>query len=154
MLTDQPLASVLRSPTASRRMVKLAMELTQYGLEYKPRPGIKAQALADFIVECMATGGTTNLDVAAGVEGWWEMCTNGAARSRHCGGGVMLTSLEGFKTYNYLVYKFKTSNNGAEYEALIAELRLAISLRAEKLRIKTDSRLVVGQLNGSFATKE
>lgn len=36
VLTDQPLASVLRSPTTSGRMVKWAMELTQYGLKYKP----------------------------------------------------------------------------------------------------------------------
>lgn len=52
------------------------------------------------------------------------------------------------------MYQFKSSNNGAEYEPLIAGLRLAISLRVEKLRVKTDSRFVVGQLNGNFATKE
>lgn len=30
VLTDQPLANVLQSPTSSRQMVKWAMELTQY----------------------------------------------------------------------------------------------------------------------------
>lgn len=42
VLTDQPLANVLRSPTSSGRMVKWAMELTQYGLEYMPHLAIKA----------------------------------------------------------------------------------------------------------------
>lgn len=50
VLTDQLLTSVLRSPASSDQMVKWAMELMQYDLEYKPRPVIKAQALADFIV--------------------------------------------------------------------------------------------------------
>lgn len=57
VLTDQPLANVLRSPTASGRMVKWVIELTQYGLEYKPHPTIKAQSRADFIVECTAIDG-------------------------------------------------------------------------------------------------
>lgn len=55
VLTDHPLASVLRSLTSSRQMMKWAMELTQYGLEYKPRPSIKVHALADIIVECTTT---------------------------------------------------------------------------------------------------
>lgn len=52
VLTDQPLGSILRNPVASGRMVKWAVELTQYSLEYRPQTAIKGQALADFIVEC------------------------------------------------------------------------------------------------------
>lgn len=59
VLTDQPRASVLKSPTSLGRMVKWLMELTQYGLEYKPQRAIKAQALEEFIVKCTATGGQT-----------------------------------------------------------------------------------------------
>lgn len=49
VLIDQPLVSIMRSPTSSGRMVKWAMELTQYGLEYKPPLSIKAQALVDLL---------------------------------------------------------------------------------------------------------
>ncbi|KAL0381134.1 UNVERIFIED_CONTAM: hypothetical protein Sangu_0177700 [Sesamum angustifolium] len=32
-------------------MVKWAVELSEYGIEFHPRPAIKAQVLADFVVE-------------------------------------------------------------------------------------------------------
>lgn len=106
VLIDQPLASVLRSPTSSGRMVKWAMELTQYGLEYKPRLAIKAHAFADFIVKCTTTSGWAVPEGPVEGDGWWEMHMDGAASSRHCGGGVVLTSPDGFKTYCSLTYKF------------------------------------------------
>ena len=40
---------------------------------------------------------------------------------------------------------FPTSNNEAEYEAIIARLDLAISVSSEKIMIRSDSQLVVGQ---------
>lgn len=52
VLTDQPHGSILRNPISSGRMVKWAVELAQYILEYQLRKTIKAQALADFIAEC------------------------------------------------------------------------------------------------------
>ena len=38
--------------TTSGRMVKWSIELSKYGLEFRPRKSIKAQTLADFVVEC------------------------------------------------------------------------------------------------------
>lgn len=60
----------------------------------------------------------------------------------------MLTTPEGFRLYYALEYIFKTSNNEAKYEAVLGGLRLAKALGVSKLRIRTDSRLVVGQLKG------
>ena len=51
MLTNQPLRQVLRKPELSGRILKWAMELTTFDIEYRPRPAIKAQALVDFIAE-------------------------------------------------------------------------------------------------------
>jgi len=53
VLIDQPLRSTLESYGASGRMVKWAIELAPYGIKYEPRRAIKAQALADFIAECL-----------------------------------------------------------------------------------------------------
>ncbi|XP_031127679.1 uncharacterized protein LOC116029776 [Ipomoea triloba] len=152
VLTDQPLAGILRNPMSSGRMMKWAIELTQYGIEYRPRPSIKAQALADFIVECTTQDrrGKTNNDAP---DEWWELNADGAASAKHCGGGIMLTTPEGFKVYYSLEYQFKVSNNEAEYEAVIGGIRLAVALGARNLRIKTDSRLVVGQMKGTFETR-
>lgn len=41
-------------------------------------------------------------------------------------------------------------NNQAEYEALIAGLKLAIEVKIESLLIQTDSQLVEGQVTRAF----
>ena len=52
VVTNQPLRAILHRPETSGRMIKWAMELSQYNIKYKSRTAIKAQALSDFIVEC------------------------------------------------------------------------------------------------------
>jgi len=42
---------VLGKPELSGRILKWAMELIAFNIEYKPRPAIKAQVLVDFIVK-------------------------------------------------------------------------------------------------------
>ncbi|XP_019161960.1 PREDICTED: uncharacterized protein LOC109158496 [Ipomoea nil] len=84
---------------------------------------------------------------------WWEMHVDGATSRQHCGGGVMLITLEGFRLYYALSYLFQTSNNEGEYEAVLGGLRLTKTLGVGCLRIKTDSRLVVGQVSGTCEAK-
>ncbi|KAM2090852.1 hypothetical protein ACFX1T_029413 [Malus domestica] len=45
-----------------------------------------------------------------------------------------------------LRFKFKASNNEAEYEALITCLRLAKHLRVKRIDIFSDAQLVVNQI--------
>ena len=52
MLTDQSLREVLQRMTTSGRMIKWSIELSEYGLEFRPRKSINVQALADFVTEC------------------------------------------------------------------------------------------------------
>ena len=47
---------------------------------------------------------------------------------------------------HFLVLSFPTSNNQAEYEALLAGLRLAEDLGAREVQIYTDSQLVASQI--------
>ena len=51
VMTDQPIKKSMNKPEAAGRMVQWAIELSQFDIEYLPRMAIKAQALADFIVE-------------------------------------------------------------------------------------------------------
>ncbi|XP_019194065.1 PREDICTED: uncharacterized protein LOC109188017 [Ipomoea nil] len=81
------------------------------------------------------------------------MHADGASSQRHCRGGVVLISPEGFRLYYALSYLFPTSNNGPEYEAVLNGLQLAKALGVERLRIKTNSRLVVGQISGTCEAK-
>ncbi|XP_077251717.1 uncharacterized protein LOC143890930 [Tasmannia lanceolata] len=52
VLTDQPLKQVLHRPDISGRLVKWAVELSEFDIQYAPRPAIKAQVLADFVTKC------------------------------------------------------------------------------------------------------
>ncbi|XP_019172753.1 PREDICTED: uncharacterized protein LOC109168166 [Ipomoea nil] len=78
------------------------MELTLYGIEYAPRPSIKTQALADFIVECSAYPVEGSLVEGPKTAELWEIHTDGAGGSKHCMGGVMVTTPEGFRLYYVL----------------------------------------------------
>ena len=49
---------------------------------------------------------------------------------------------------------FTASNNETEYEAIIAGIDLAISVSSEKIIIRSDSQLVVGQVNGKYETRD
>lgn len=51
VLTNFPLRQVLQKPDASGRLLKWAVELSEFDIIYAPRTAIKGQALADFVVE-------------------------------------------------------------------------------------------------------
>ena len=48
----------------------------------------------------------------------------------------------------------QVSNNTAEYEALIAGLRLAKAVMARRVEASSNSQLVVRQVNGEYETKK
>ena len=51
-------------------------------------------------------------------------------------------------------FKYNTTNNAAEYEALLTGLKLAIKVRAEHLKVYFDSQLVVNQVKGTYQVKD
>ncbi|XP_019154276.1 PREDICTED: uncharacterized protein LOC109150745 [Ipomoea nil] len=152
VLTNQPLDEVLRASGSASRLVRWAMRLSLFDIQFKPIPAIKGQALADFIVECIARGATER--VRDEDEEWWTLSTDGSSSAKSCGGGVVLITPEGFRAYYALRFAFKLSNNEAEYEALLGGLRLALNMRVEKLKIRCDSKLVVGQVTGEFEASD
>lgn len=52
VLTEQPLKRILHKPETSSRLVSWSIELGEFDIIYEPRPAIKAQVLADFLIEC------------------------------------------------------------------------------------------------------
>ena len=46
---------------------------------------------------------------------------------------------------------FKASNNEAEYEALIAGLKLAATIEADEVTVFCDFQLIVNQATGEYA---
>ena len=51
VLIDYPLRQVLQKPESLGRMLKWAIELGQFDMNYWPRMAIKGQAFIDFITE-------------------------------------------------------------------------------------------------------
>ena len=50
--------------------------------------------------------------------------------------------------------EFPASNNEAEYEAILSGLGFAITLNALKVRIHSDSQLIVGQIRKKYEAKD
>ncbi|XP_077215663.1 uncharacterized protein LOC143850290 [Tasmannia lanceolata] len=83
----------------------------------------------------------------------WTLHVDGSAGKTGCGAGVVLHGPEGFTLEYALRLDFKASNNEAEYEALLAGLSLATELGAGKLKVYSDSQLVVNQVNGAYEAR-
>ena len=73
----------------------------------------------------------------------------------HAGGiGVVLKSLEADTLKRKVRLHYPTTNNEAEYEALLKGLELARSLEAKSVLVQGDSQLVICQVNGMYEAKE
>ncbi|XP_077228511.1 uncharacterized protein LOC143861468 [Tasmannia lanceolata] len=83
----------------------------------------------------------------------WTLHVDGSVGKTGHGAGVVLHGPEGFTLEYALRLYFKASNNEAEYEALLAGLSLATELGAGKLKVYSDSQLVVNQVNGTYEAK-
>lgn len=164
VITDQPLRKILHKPDLSGRLINWAVELGQFDLRYIPRTAIKAQALADFVVECsfsttepeipantLATTDNTTLSTTDNI---WKLYVDGSSTNTRCGAGLVLNSPDGFQVKQALQLNFKATNNQAEYEALLAGLTLARNLQVQKIAVYSDSQLVVRQTTGDYSTKD
>ena len=49
--TEYPMKQVLHKPEVSGRLMKWAIELSEFDIRYKPKTAIKGQVLADFVME-------------------------------------------------------------------------------------------------------
>ncbi|KAK3010429.1 hypothetical protein RJ639_011088 [Escallonia herrerae] len=153
VLTDQPLRKVLLSPEASGRLVNWSVELGEFDLQYKPRTTIKAQALADFIVKCTLLEDPPQL-VISEVTDPWNLYVDGSSALGSSGAELILISPEGFTIEYALCFGFQASNNEAEYEALLAGIRLAHALKVDSLSVHSDSQLVVNHVLGDYEARD
>ena len=70
------------------------------------------------------------------------------------GVGLVLISLERIIIEKSLRLGFLVTNNEAEYEALLAEMSMVQKMGEKDVEIFSDSRLVVGQVQGELETKD
>lgn len=88
-------------------MTEWSNQLPDYGLQYEPRRAIKAQALADFLVEC------TNRPVAPDETKPWELFVDGSATKTGSGAGLLIKTDLGDRLEYAVKFAFTASNNEA-----------------------------------------
>jgi ribonuclease HI len=130
----------------SGRLANWAIELGQFDLEFVPRSAIKGQVLADFLAEL------TNLP-EVGEERGYIIYVDGSSTKRRGGAGIVVVTPGGKELNGSLRLEFKTTNNEAEYEAVIAGLGLALELGAKSVEVRCDSQVIVGHVMGEFEAK-
>ena len=90
VMTDLPIQKVLKKPDVVGRMVKWAVELSEFDIKYVPRGSIKVQVFADFVVELSSK-------VARNAEGdfRWVLSVDGSCNQLGSGAGVILEGPNG-----------------------------------------------------------
>ena len=122
-------------------------------LAFEPRKAIKGQTLADFIVEITRPTIEPILDPAGGKR-HWTLMVDGSSIANGCGARIIFQSPEGDKFEYAIRFQFQASNNEAEYEALLAGINMCKAAGALEIEAKTDSLLVITQVNDDFECKE
>ncbi|RDX67650.1 Retrovirus-related Pol polyprotein, partial [Mucuna pruriens] len=119
--TDLPILQVLQKPDLAGRMVAWRVQLFEFDISFEKRGYIKAQLASE--------------------DREWFLSVDGASNQAESGAGVILEGPDGVLIEQSLRFEFKANNNQAEYEALLAGMRLGQELEAKILTAKSDSKL-------------
>ena len=84
----------------------------------------------------------------------WSVYVDGSSTLENAGAGVLLIGPDKEEFKYSIKFTFPITNNAAKYEALLAGLRLARRVRAEKVRVFIDSQLVVQQVSREYEVKD
>ncbi|RVX00271.1 hypothetical protein CK203_026646 [Vitis vinifera] len=107
--------------------------------------------MADFVLEYSRR---PNQHHESSEQEWWTLRVDGASRSSGSGVGLLLQSPTGEHLEQAIRLGFSASNNEAEYEAILSGLDLALALSVSKLRIYSDSQLVVRHVQKEYEAKD
>ena len=129
-------------------MARWAIELSEFGIQYKPRLAKKGQVLADFLAKIPKSG------ASQGSLNWWTLNVDGASWKIGADIGLQLKSPTGEKIEQAIRLGFSASNNESEYEAILSGIELVATVLADRLLIRSDSQLVVGQVNEDYESRD
>jgi hypothetical protein len=146
--TNFPLGDIIQNKDANEHIVKWAMELCPYLIEFQGCTSIKSQALVDFIIEW--------IDLSAPHDErpvkYWKMYFDGSLNINGVGAGVLFISPTNKQLCYILRIYFPASNNPAEYEACLHGMQIVVELGIKHLHVYGGSALVINQLNKDWDT--
>jgi len=129
-------------PIMSGRISKWILALLELDLCYESAKSVKGQIMADFVTQ--HCGVVNALEIIP-----WTLFFDGSTCDRGASIGIVLISPQG-KKYEFSLPIATSTNNHAEYQALIKGLELLKEVHADALEIFGDSILVINQLAGSY----
>ena len=115
-----------------------------------PRTAVKSQALADFVADWTPLA-HQNPQPQTQI---WTLYTDRAWGHLGAGASAILIAPSELRTKYAARLEFKTTNNIAEYEGLVLGLNKAKALGAKTVLAKTNSQVMVGQVEKEYVTKE
>ena len=104
--------------------------------------------MVDFITEY-----TQSEDKGVKGQRLWSIHTDGSSNQRSRGTDVVIQTPEGDKIECMIRLDFPTTNNEAEYEALIAGLDLVRAAGVENMIIHCDSQAITSQINDDYGCR-
>jgi len=143
--TNYPIFKVLSKSDLVGRMIGWAIKLSEFDIWYEPRGAIKSQCLVNFSAKLSPL-----LDLSIG----WTLYVDDSSNRTACSARVILEEPNYLFLEQTLQFRFKATNNQAEYEALFGGLNLAYDIGAGEVICKSDSQVMIGQVKGEFEVKE
>ena len=165
VLTQLPLKSTLRSADYTGRIAKWGTILGAFDIKYMPHTSIKGQVLANLVAEfaeCPEEMDVENHNMGERSVGVvsvqclmpWELFVDGASNQRGSGVGLVLVSPKKITIEKSLRLSFLTTNNEAEYEALLMGMMMVQKMGGKAVKVFSDSKLVVGQVRGDLEARD
>nr|GEZ71079.1 reverse transcriptase domain-containing protein [Tanacetum cinerariifolium] len=142
VITDQPIKQVMSRPDVAGQLQKWSIMLGEHNITYRLRTSVKGQILVDFLIEMPGDASQAG-PTAVTQEEQWTLFTDGSSCVDGSGTGLILTNLEGVEFTYALRFQFAASNNEAEYEAMVAGLRIATQIGVKNVQVNVDSKLVL-----------
>ena len=125
-------------------IAKWETRLKAFDIRYKLRSSMKGQVLADFVAEFSPRN---EGEMVCYVECCpWRVFVDGASSTMGAGARIVIITPEGIQLKHSFRLGFRASNNEAEYEALLAELKTVLGMGAWDVKAYSDSWLVVNQV--------
>jgi len=127
----------------SGRISKWILALSEFDLRYESAKAVKGQIMADFVTQ--HRGGVETLEIVP-----WTLFFDGSTCDRGTRIGIVLIFPQGRKYEFSLLIVATSTNNQAEYQALIKGLELLREVHADVVEVFGDSMLIINQLVGSY----
>ena len=112
---------------------------------------MKGQVMADFVAEFPQQPAR---DKEPDKAEWWTLQVDGAPQSLGSRVELLLQSPTSEQLEQAIQLGFLTSNNEAEYKAIMSGLDLALALFISKLRIYSDSQLFVRHVEEEYEARD